>query len=275
MTIHFHGSPITGGSGPAAAITTYREGGAFISFSAPRQISVAFEHAKTVCLDNGAFSMFNSGVVPDWDKFYSEFLTPWIDNPKLRFFAIPDKIDGTEKDNDHLIDSMPASVSHKAAPVWHMHESIDRLVRLASEWEYVCVGSSGEFYMIRSPKWKMRMREAMCAIIENDCKAKIHGMRMLDGRVLGRYPLNQADSTNIAINVGKYDMKMPEVTIEACRSMTHPSKWNPTKSSYQAMKDFIAGGGEKSAIASYRAMVLRGTIESVTPPTREEWYAAL
>lgn len=272
MTIHFHGSPITGGKGPKAAIASYRDGGAFISFAAARQIDLAFEFSKTVCIDNGAFSMFNSGKVPDWNKFYFEFLPRWISNEKLRFFVIPDDIEGGEKENDALLDSVPIDMQSKGAPVWHMHESIERLLRLCRDYEYVCIGSSGEYYAIRSQKWKERMKVACMAIIESGSKAKIHGLRMLDGRVLGNYPLDQADSTNIAINVGKYDMKMPEVTVEACRALTHPTKWVEPRHSYDALSKFIANGGDKADIAAYRAAVLRGAIESVKPPGREEWY---
>ena len=65
MTIHFHGSPITGGKGNILARTAYTNGGAFVSFAHPQQIELAFEVANSVCIDNGAFSKKNSGRYTD------------------------------------------------------------------------------------------------------------------------------------------------------------------------------------------------------------------
>lgn len=39
--------------------------------------------------------------------------------------------------------------------------------------------------------------------INRNLKVKIHGLRMLDVRVLGMYPFASADSTNVAVNVPK------------------------------------------------------------------------
>lgn len=57
----------------------------------------------------------------------------------------------------------------------------------------------------------------------------IHGLRMLDGRVLGNYPLTTADSTNLACNVPKFKVKYPELTrqiLEAdyCRGLSEREK---------------------------------------------------
>lgn len=39
--------------------------------------------------------------------------------------------------------------------------------------------------------------------INRNSEVKLHGLRMLDVRVLGMYPFASADSTNVAINVPK------------------------------------------------------------------------
>lgn len=271
MTIHFHGSPITGGKGGAVAKVAHSGSGAFVSYAHPQQINIAFEYADTVCIDNGAFSKKNSGRQVDWNGFYNEFLPKFIDNEKLRFFVIPDDISGDDKENDRLINELPRHLKHKAAPVWHMHESIDRLVHLSKEWEYVCIGSSGEYFSIRSVKWKRRMNDAFDALIGKGYTAKIHGLRMLDGRVLGNYPLDQADSTNLAINVGKYRHKYPQITIEACRSQTHNSRWIETDDVDKAIKVFIDNGGNLQDMIKARCAILKRAIESVKPPKVNDW----
>ena len=225
----------------------------------------------TFCIDNGAFSKHNTGKETDWDTYYEDFLPRWIDNQKLRFFVVPDTITGTEADNDRLIEDVPAEYRKKGAPVWHMHESFDKLVRLANEWEYVCIGSSGEYFSIRSPKWRERIIKAFELLHSEGYSAKIHGLRMLDGRVLGNYPLDQADSTNLATNVPKWKFKYPDITIEACRMQTHPTKWRPTADVQEAYDMLIAGGGTKDEMMGSRCAILKGAVEAVRPPTMSEW----
>ena len=48
--------------------------------------------------------------------------------------------------------------------------------------------------------------------INRNLKVKIHGLRMLDVRVLGMYPFASADSTNVAVNVPKTEKRFPEIT---------------------------------------------------------------
>lgn len=271
MTIHFHGSPITGGKGDMMARVAYRGAGAFVSYAHPKQINMTLEVADTVCIDNGAFSKKNTGRETDWNGFYNDFLPRFIDHPKLRFFVIPDDISGNDQENDRLIRELPAHLKHKGAPVWHLHESIDRLVHLANEWEYVCLGSSGEYYSIRSPKWRARMDEAFNALISRGYSAKLHGLRMLDGRVLGNYPLDQADSTNIAINAPKWLCKHVQMTIEACRMQTHFSKWVETTDPKVALDNLISSGGTKEQMLSQRCAILKACIESVKPPSKSDW----
>ena len=254
MIHHYHGLPIWGDG--VMEIAT-RGSGAFVSHAWPQQTKKALDSAGSVAFDNGAFSAWRSGKpVKDWTPFY-QWLMRHYHNEKLEFFIIPDVIDGNEEDNDKLIDSLPLMFKEKAVPTWHLHESIDRLVRLCEEWPKVCFGSSGEYAVIRTKRWHERMTEAFTEIyIKRNLKTKIHGLRMLDGRVLGNYPLHTADSTNLACNVPKFDKKYPELTraiIEAEYSKSLDAR---------ELKQTILRG---------RAAVLKGAVENVKPPSIEEW----
>lgn len=130
MTIHYHGSPIWGKKGDIARFV-YTGGGAFISYLRMDQFNIAKSVAKSVALDNGAFSAWKRGVVINWMDFYSKVERVYDD---LEFFVIPDVVEGTEKDNDDLIKNVPLSIINKAVPVWHMHESVGRLERLCNEY---------------------------------------------------------------------------------------------------------------------------------------------
>jgi hypothetical protein len=202
--IHYHGLPITPAS---AAIAAVGGGHSFVSFMHPQQLGIAIEHCQSFAVDNGAFSAWKSGnPITDWSRYY-EWVAELHRYPSFDFAVIPDVIDGDEKANDALISEWPWSAGHAkhiGAPVWHMHESIDRLIRLACEWPRVCIGSSGDYATVGDAKWWQRIGKAMNNITDKNGLpvCKIHGLRMLNPDVFTRLPFSSADSTNIAQNVG-------------------------------------------------------------------------
>ena len=198
--IQYHGLPIT----PAtAAVEAIGSGHAFVSFLHQQQLGLALEVCQSVAVDNGAFSAWSKGnPITDWQPYYK-----WVGelkrHPAFDFAVIPDVIDGDEDCNDRLVSEWPHE-KHVGAPVWHMHESFERLVRLCRDWPRVCLGSSGEYASVGTPKWWARMSMAMDRVCGNDGYpiAKLHGLRMLNPKVFTRLPLASADSTNIGRNVG-------------------------------------------------------------------------
>ncbi len=198
--IHYHGLPIT----PATcAIEAVGAGHAFVSFRHQCQLGLALEVCQSFAVDNGAFSAWSGGnPVRDWLPYYQ-----WVGDlkrhPGFDFAVIPDVIDGDERTNDALLDEWPHDAA-TGAPVWHMHESIQRLKRLCREWPRVCLGSSGEFATVGTAKWWERMELTMDSICDRDGypPTKLHGLRMLNPKVFQKLPLSSADSTNIGRNVG-------------------------------------------------------------------------
>lgn len=200
--IHYHGSPIT----PAtAALRAISAGHSFVSFAHPEQLGLALEVAQTFAIDNGAFSAWRSGnPITDWERYYA-----WIAElhryPSFDFAVIPDVIDGDEAANDALVFEWPwrEKAPWIGAPVWHLHESLERLERL-SAWPRICIGSSGEFASVGTKEWYYRMADAMEVLCDRDGRpaCKIHGLRMLNPDVFTRFPFSSVDSTNIGQNVG-------------------------------------------------------------------------
>lgn len=199
--IHYHGLPIT----PApAALRVVKGSHVFVCVKHDEQLTMAIEYAQSFAGDNGAYPAWRSGKpIKDWKFFYE-----WVQNihryPAFDFAVIPDVIDGDEEQNDQLLNEWPWPKSQIGAPVWHMHESIERLVRLAKNWPRVCLGSSGQFASVGTKAWRTRMDEAMNAICDSNGLpiCKLHGLRMLNPKVFCDYPLSSADSTNIARNIG-------------------------------------------------------------------------
>lgn len=201
--IHYHGLPITP---ETAAVSAVSGGHAFVSFAHPEQLALALDICQSFAIDNGAFSAWRGGKpIEDWTEYYL-----WIGDlhrrPGFDFAVIPDVIDGNEVANDELVDAWPWKDRRPdiGAPVWHLHESIERLQRLARAWPRVCLGSSGEYAQIGTPRWENRMAQAMNEICDREGLpvTKLHGLRMLDPRVFSRFPFHSADSTNIARNIG-------------------------------------------------------------------------
>lgn len=201
--IHYHGLPIT----PAkAAVTAISAGHAFVSFAHADQLTIALDCAQSFAVDNGAFSAWRSGKpITDWREFY-DWVAELHRYPTFDFAVIPDVIDGDEAANDALLAEWPwrLAAPHIGAPVWHLHESLERLDRLVSQWPRICLGSSEQFGQIGTPAWWTRMAQAMDVICDKRGRpcAKIHGLRMLDPAIYSRFPFASADSTNIGQNIG-------------------------------------------------------------------------
>lgn len=198
--IHYHGLPIT----PATAATAAVSGGhAFVSFRHADQLGIAAEVCQSFAVDNGAFSAWRSGSpVTDWSAYY-EWAAMCKRIPSCDFAVIPDVIDGEEWDNDLLLQEWPLP-KWFGAPVWHMHESFERLERLAADYARVCIGSSGEYSVVGDNKWWQRIGQAMRVVCDDDGRpgVRLHGLRMLNPKVFSKLPFASADSTNIGRNVG-------------------------------------------------------------------------
>lgn len=245
--IHYHGTPIWGNKGDVLKIAV-RGAGAFVSYARPDQIKSCLEWSISTAIDNGAFSAWKRGLRIDWVEFY-KWLMKYYFNDKVNFFIIPDEIDGSEQENNKLIKSVPLMFKDKACPVWHLHESLDKLDWLCGDFERVALGSSGEYRAIRSPSWKVRMEQAFNVVSKGNHKTKIHGLRMLDGRVLGNYPLTTADSTNIACNVPKYKSKYPALGGHILNRVPFTVE-------------------DKNELLAYRCASMKNTIEKVKPPVK-------
>jgi hypothetical protein len=198
--IHYHGTPIT----PRAKLLELVGRNFCVSYAAPRDVEVCHEIGQSVMLDNGAFTFWRRGgggrAARDWDwrPFY-RWAEPWLEH-HTTWAVIPDVIDGDEEDNDRLLVQWFQTRLRGGAPVWHMHESIERLQRLSLGYERVCIGSSGEYATVGDERWHRRMREAMDALCGNGPPPC--WLHMLRGLSLAGsdYPFASADSTLLAQN---------------------------------------------------------------------------
>lgn len=174
---------------------------AMVSYEHPEQLEVAAEICQSVVLDNGAFSAWKQKKIYDFTG-YADWAAKWVRHPAVDWCVIPDVIDGTEDDNDRLLAdwALPAAVS---VPVWHLHESLERLARLLA-YPRIALGSSGEYAVVGDERWWKRIADAMRIICDEHGvpKSKLHGLRMLDPTIFSKLPLSSADSCNVARNVG-------------------------------------------------------------------------
>lgn len=197
---HYHGLPITPATAAAEAI---KQGHAFVSFAHTQQLGVAIELSQSFAVDNGAFSAWKSGKpITDWSEFYS-FAQQCLRYPHCDWVVIPDVIDGTEADNDALLTECPIKKDF-AVPVFHMHESMERLERLAADYNRIALGSSGVYATVGTQHWWKRINQMMEIVCDQDGfpLVKMHGLRMLNPAIFSKLPLESADSTNIARNIG-------------------------------------------------------------------------
>ncbi|MES2789982.1 MAG: hypothetical protein V4719_10185 [Planctomycetota bacterium] len=199
--LHYHGTPIGGKREDVARFLSGRH--ALIPFPRPDDIGVAAEVCQSFALDNGAFSAWRAGEpVTDWTGYY-DWVNEWRTHPGFDWAIVPDVIDGDEKANDDLLAEWPfGRYEGIGVPVWHLHESLQRLEFLVASWPRVALGSSGEWRDPGTRAWWHRIGEVMgiCTDADNRPRAKLHGLRMLDPAIFSRLPLASADSTNAAVN---------------------------------------------------------------------------
>ena len=197
--IHYHGGPITPQS---AAITTWSRRHAMVSFANPDQIAIAAEVCQSFALDNGAYPLYTAGKGDIDVKAYCDWLDQWHRHPGFDFCLIPDKIDGSEAENDKLVNAW--SHRAKSLPVYHMHESLDRLAWLVTNFPHIAIGSSGEYWSVGTDKWWGRMDEMMRVACNDEGVpfADMHGLRQLDPTIFSHIPYKGADSTTAARNMG-------------------------------------------------------------------------
>lgn len=200
--IHYHGTPIGGTRQDVARFLMGRH--ALVPFPRHEDVGVVAEVCQSFVFDNGAFSVWKSGAVLDVDG-YLAWVRDWCKHPGFEWALIPDEIEGDEKANDELLfEFEEAGLAKYGVPVWHLHESLDRLARLCDEWKTVALGSSGRWATPGTAGWWARMSEAMDAICDQHGRpaARLHGLRMMDPEIFTRLPLTSADSTNAAVNSG-------------------------------------------------------------------------
>jgi len=177
-----------------------------VPFSDPRDLEMCHQIGQSVMIDNGAFYYWKRNKLQNtphsWSSYY-RWVRPWLDF-HTTWCVIPDVIDGTEEENDALIQEWCSNVGvmgMRAAPVWHIHESFRRLDCLIAGWPRICFGSSGEYAQLNTTRWNNRMNE----VFNHICRGRgvtpswIH---MLRGMSLAGsdYPLSSVDSTDVAQN---------------------------------------------------------------------------
>jgi hypothetical protein len=202
MTLHYHGLPIT----PNTALFELAGRMFCVSYANPGQVSAAHNIGQSVMLDNGAFSFWKKHTPTDWPGYY-DWCDEWLDCPTT-WSVIPDVIDGTIEENDRLIRQWPHG--DRGAPVWHMNEPIDRLIKLADEHRLVCFGSAGEYSTVGDEKWHIKCEEAFNALCHHHTRTK--PVHMLRGLSLAgsHYPFYSMDSTNVARNHKGSSRVMPK-----------------------------------------------------------------
>lgn len=194
MTIHYHGTPIT----PRAVLNELGGRHFCVSYAAPGDVERCHQIGQSVMLDNGAFSFWRQGKKVNWGG-YVDWAAHWLRH-RTSWCVIPDVIEGDEDENDYLVATWPRRLFKQSAPVWHMHESLERLARLCVSWDRVCIGSSAQYATVGSPSWHRRMEQAMDHIYRYDPPQT--WLHMLRGMALSEshYPFASVDSTDIARN---------------------------------------------------------------------------
>ena len=194
MTIHYHGTPIT----PMSALNELAGKHFCVSHARPDQADIVQKIGQSVMLDNGAFSKWKRGYATDWALYY-EWCDYWLAYPTT-WAVIPDEIDAPEEAQNQFVLQWP--FGSRGAPVWHMNESIDRLLMLCQVAPRVCMGSTSIYARVLSDPWKRRADEAFTALAHRH--SRLPWIHMLRGMQCclpqWPWPFGSTDSTDVGRN---------------------------------------------------------------------------
>jgi hypothetical protein len=156
-------------------LRAFRGRHAMVSYEHPEQIAEAAEVCQSVVLDNGAFSAWVQNRTYDFDG-YIAWAAQWLKHPAVDWCVIPDVIDGSEADNDALLSDWPLPLD-RSVPVYHLHESLDRLEALVSSYPRIALGSSGSYRDPGTRAWWDRISAVMdiCCDAEGMPRVRLHG----------------------------------------------------------------------------------------------------
>ena len=188
--IVYHGTPIT----PRAVLLSLAGRSFCVPFTDPRDAATCMAIGQSVMFDNGAWSAFTRGHVPDWPGYYAwsePHLSP------VHWAVVPDVIDGTPEANLALARQWP----HRrdwAGVVWHLHEPLDHLAALADAWPRVCFGSSGAYADPAADRWHGRVDAAWNLLARTGRRPWVHMLRAMAQASGGPWPFASTDSTNLA-----------------------------------------------------------------------------
>lgn len=209
-----------------------------VSFARPENTELVHRIGQSVMHDNGAFSVWKSTKEPvaDWAPYYA-WVEPLIANA-VHWAIIPDEIDSGSQAQDYLVQQWP--FGHRGAPVWHMDEPLDRLLRLADGWPRLCVGSTAEYAVVGSDGWHRRIGEMFEELAKRHRFVPwVHMLRGMQATQWG-YPFASVDSSDVGQNHNRRRgdlgplIEAPEEGFTGARRMADrwdgtncPGKWVP------------------------------------------------
>jgi len=205
--IIYHGTPIGGSRQDVVRFLTGRN--ALVPYFRQDDMAAVAQVCQSFILDNSAYSIWKTGGEMDYSG-YIEWVEEWCKHPGFQWAVIPDDIKADHYMNDELAAMWPMHI--KGVPVYHLHEPIERMIRLCKENEIVAIGGSDYYPNLNSVAWNMRMTDLFDAICDEEGRppCKLHGLRMLNPDVFTRFPLASADSCNAGRN--NHKSKYPQPT---------------------------------------------------------------
>lgn len=220
-----YGLPIT----PRRLIDEVAGSSFCVSFATRKCLGLQLQQAidlvgkdEILMVDNGAFSAWRSGVPLDIDGF-ARWAADILARCPQAVAVVPDVIDGDAEANDAMLNEFRGVCLElgldipfeRTMAVWHMHEPIDRLIGLVEGgFEYVAIGSSGQYAKTGTPEWHARIQEALAAldafIAGSDGAYRRPWIHMMRAQAEAhKYEFDSSDSCNLAINCNRHKATGP------------------------------------------------------------------
>jgi hypothetical protein len=167
--------------------------------------------SSILLVDNGAFSAHQAGVNTMTDEAYLQGFANWANEISERcpqaIVVLPDVIGGTCEQNWQLASETMSmfDAADRLMPIYHLDEPIHYFLNLCETFNYVGIGSAGQYFNINGKAWHARMTEIFAALDKWEAESngafirpRLHLMRAQSKAHL--FPVDSSDSVNVSMN---------------------------------------------------------------------------
>lgn len=166
----------------------------------------------TLLLDSGAFTAWSSGKIVELEHLisvYDSMLTAYEDSATNVWLISLDRIPGSKgktaspgeineavRISDVNFEILQKRYGSRVLPVFHQNESLDRLLEVAKQAEYICISPRNDLPEESRRKWSVETHDLLAKYSPH---TKTHGLAATGHAMMTQVPWYSVDSASAVI----------------------------------------------------------------------------